>query len=149
MTIHIFIIMVFLISWPLTGFSHGVSGSSGSGGIAITAEYDDGSPMSYAETEITAPDSNQLFSSGWTDRNGRFCFFPDVKGLYQIIVEDAMGHRLEMSVPVDSDMKMDYNSRNDVRVNQVMIRYEKIIMGLTLLFFLFGCIFWYKGRKTN
>lgn len=141
--------MAFLISWPFSGFCHGVSGSISSGGVAITAEYDDGSPMSYAETEIKAPDSDLLFSSGWTDRNGRFCFFPDVKGIYQVVIQDGMGHRLQVDVPVDANMKPEPIDRNNSKINRIFIRYEKIMMGLTVLFFLSGCVLWYKGNQNK
>jgi nickel transport protein len=74
----VFLAMIFLR--PPFLYGHGARGEVGSGGIVVSAEYDTGEPMSYAKVKISAPGAELTFQSGRTDRNGRFCFFPDGPG---------------------------------------------------------------------
>ncbi len=85
---------------PLKTDAHGVSGAAAPGGMAVSAAYSDGTPMSYARVKITAPDGGPTFQSGRTDRNGRFRFYPDGLGTWTVVVDDEMGHRLEVLVPI-------------------------------------------------
>jgi nickel transport protein len=62
--------------------------------------------MSYAKVNIFAPSAKLIFQSGRIDRNGRFCFFPDGPGDWKIVVDDEMGYRLEVTVPVDETMAL-------------------------------------------
>jgi len=97
------IVIVFIVifaAYPITGMAHGVRGKVASGGVILKAEYTTGDPMSYAKVEITAPDKKIPFQIGRTDRNGRFCFYPDMPGKWKVVVSDGMGHRLEMALPV-------------------------------------------------
>jgi len=80
--------------------AHGAKGTVRDGGITVRAVYDTGEPMSYAKVKISAPQAELTFQSGRTDRNGRFCFFPDIAGEWKVIVDDEIGHRLELKVPV-------------------------------------------------
>jgi nickel transport protein len=85
---------------PSLGNAHGAKGTVRDGGIIVSAVYDSGEPMSYAKVKISAPQAELTFQSGRTDRNGRFCFFPDMAGEWKVIVDDEIGHRLELKVPV-------------------------------------------------
>jgi len=98
---------------PYGVFAHGVMSEIGAGGIVVTAEYDTGEPMSYAKVKIMAPGAKLPFQSGRTDRNGRFCFFPDKQGEWKVIVDDEMGHRLEVRVPVDKKNEVDLKSASE------------------------------------
>ena len=124
--------------------AHGVRGKVGAGGIIVTAEYDTGEPMSYAKTKIIAPNSKLTFQSGRTDRNGRFCFFPDTPGEWKIIVDDEIGHRLELSILINKDMKP---IENLIEQNPLSIPIRALI-GISFIFGIFGIFFWWKGRKT-
>ena len=86
--------MIFL-PLPLL-YAHGVKSTVEKGGIVVTAQYDTGEAMSYARVKISAPGARLTFQSGRTDRNGRFCFYPDGPGDWEMIVDDEMGHRLEV-----------------------------------------------------
>jgi len=100
------IIVLIFFTFPVSLHAHGVRGKTGRGGIVVIAEYTTGEPMSYAKVVITAPDKKIPFQIGRTDRNGRFCFSPDVPGQWVVVVSDEMGHRLEVTVPVDKHMKL-------------------------------------------
>ena len=102
-------LLVFLL--PSQFCAHGVKSFVGSGGIVVTSQYDTGEAMSYARVRILAPGAKLPFQSGRTDRNGRFCFFPDVAGDWEMVVNDEMGHRPEVNVPGDKAMKLKTDQR--------------------------------------
>lgn len=128
-------------------YAHGVSYSIGRGGMVINAAYDDGTPMSYAEAEIIQPDSDLPFASGWTDRNGRFCFLPDTKGDYNIKIDDGMGHMIKFTLPVSENIKQKTPQKEILPINSTLLRYQKIFLGLAIIVFVFGLVFWIKGRR--
>ena len=139
--------LAFLLPSPL--FAHGVKGSVKEGGLVVTAQYDTGEAMSYARVKISAPGAEFLFQSGRTDRNGRFCFFPDVAGDWQVVVDDKMGHRLEVNVPVDEAKELKTDKQAGGSAESSMSRYEKALMGLSIIFGLSGILFWWKGKKRQ
>ena len=139
----ILIIILPLLLCPIAQ-AHGVRGKVGAGGVVVTAEYDTGEPMSYAKVKILAPNSKLLFQSGRTDRNGCFCFFPDTPGTWKVIVEDEMGHRLELQFPINKRMKLKQN----VPKHKLLPIFIRALMGLSFIFGIFGVFFWWKVRKT-
>jgi len=139
-----FLSVVFLL--PGVIYAHGVRGRVDAGGIVVTAQYDTGEPMSYAKVNISAPGAKLSFQSGRTDRNGRFCFFPDGPGDWRVIVDDEMGHRLEVTVPVDETMELQADQQPGESAVSSYSRYQKAIMGVSIIFGLFGIFFWWKGR---
>ena len=139
-----FLGVVFLL--PGVIYAHGVKGKVGSGGMVVTAQYDTGEPMSYAKVNISAPGAKLTFQSGRTDRNGRFCFFPDGPGDWKVVVDDEMGHRLEVTVPVDETMALQANQQSGESVGSSCDRYQRALMGISIIFGIFGIFFWWKGR---
>ena len=99
-----FLAMIFLL--PPAVYAHAVRGKISAGGLVVTAEYDTGEPMSHAKVKILAPGAKLTFQSGRTDRNGRFCFFPDTGGDWKVVLDDEIGHRLEVMATVDEAMKL-------------------------------------------
>jgi len=139
------LISIFLLL-PKLSLAHGVEGeiSVEKGGIVVVAEYDTGEPMSYAKVEIFSPNSKLPFQSGRTDRNGRFCFFPDSPGKWKVIVDDEIGHRLELEIPIDKSMNL--KKRELVKDNYLPIP-VRALMGLSFIFGISGIFFWWKGLK--
>lgn len=139
---------VILLSSQLI-YAHGVASKITTGGIVVSAMYDTGEAMDYARVTISAPGANLKFQSGRTDRNGRFCFFPDVSGDWNVVVDDEMGHRLEVHVPVDEAMALQANRENGNAGRGFLTRCEKAVMGISIIFGILGILFWWKGRKTK
>ena len=135
----------FLLPTPL--YAHGVNGKVDAGGVVVTAEYDSGEAMSYAKVKISAPGAKITFQSGRTDRNGRFSFFPDTPGDWKVVVDDEMGHRLELNVPVDETLVFQDNQQRGETGESSSSRYEKALMGISIIFGISGTFFWWKGRK--
>lgn len=131
-------------------WSHGVLGRVGSGkGILVEAEYDDGEPMTYASIEIFDSEENLPFQSGRTDRNGRFLFCPDKMGDWKVVVTDGMGHRLALKTNIDKMfnlVKTNEQQANDIN-ERSFSRYERALMGISIIFGISGIFFWWRGRK--
>jgi nickel transport protein len=128
-------------------YAHGVTSKIDTGGIVVSAMYDTGEPMDYARVTVSAPGANLKFQSGRTDRNGKFCFCPDVSGDWKVVVDDEMGHRLEVNVPVDEVMALRANPENGSSGPSFLTRCEKTVMGVSIIFGISGILFWWKGRS--
>jgi nickel transport protein len=133
-----------------TAWSHGVQGVvDHCDGYLVKAAYDDGEPMSYAAVEIKAPDSDIVFQTGRTDRNGHFMLVPDQAGQWQIVVKDEMGHRLALALQVAGETatpKGDAPRSESTSVR--MGRSEKIMLGLSIILGLFGFLYGWQARRT-
>jgi nickel transport protein len=129
--------------------AHGVTGDVGSGGVVVSARYNTGEAMSYAKVRIAAPGTDIPFQSGRTDRNGRFCFFPDTQGDWRVVVDDEMGHRLQVTVPVDEGGLLKKGEGAAPVVKSMLSRYENALIGISLIFGLSGLFFWWKAKKTS
>lgn len=132
---------------PLLLYAHGVSGKVDAGGIVVSAQYDTGEPMSYARVNISAPGAKLQFQSGRTDRNGRFCFFPDAAGEWKVVVDDEMGHRLEVMVPIDETKVLKSNQEHGEASESSLSKYQKALMGICIIFGIFGCLLGWKCYK--
>lgn len=130
-------------------YAHGVRGKTGKGGIVVIAEYTTGEPMSYAKVNISAPGSKLSFQSGRTDRNGRFCFFPDAPGQWKVVVDDEIGHRLEVNVAVNKLLEIKSNQQNAGPFLGRLSEYERVLMGVSIIFGIAGIIFWWRGKRSR
>ncbi|WP_157237972.1 hypothetical protein [Desulfobacter curvatus] len=129
-------------------WGHGTEGlTEKAEGILISAGYDDGEPMSYAEVEIIGPDSDTPFQKGRTDRNGMFMFRPDRNGLWQIIVSDGMGHRLALEREITDGNGGIKAATPAESVSRKASRPQGIIMGMSIIFGLFGIAYGWKARS--
>lgn len=141
------VLSIALINIPYSipySFAHGVEGiSEGAGGAAIRAMYDGGEAMSYAKVTISAPDSKTVFQTGRSDRNGRFCFFPDVPGIWKVVVEDGIGHRLEMPINVDQAKKAHEQQPQSAGLNKT----SKAFFGISIILFMTSLFIWLNAKK--
>lgn len=139
--------LLILVSLAVTSpvSAHTIRYTTGTGGMVVTAFFDDGRPARDMFVSIFAPGQDERFQSGKTDRNGRFAFFPDRSGTWEILVYDRMGHRLEIKMPVDSTLRLKEDEkayRSD--------RGLKILTGLGVIAVLFsGLRLLKKQNKAN
>jgi len=127
--------------------AHGVSGTASRGGIVIAASYDSGDPMSYSKVTIFAPGVKLSFQGGRTDRNGRFCFFPDGPGQWKVLIDDGIGHRMSLPVFVDEGLNMLPESA-DAHIPIHMKNVERAFMGVCLIFGATGIVYGLRARRT-
>jgi|GEM_PF-733425 hypothetical protein len=85
--------MIFLLG-ALPAAAHGVETRIlAQGAATVEFRFADGTPMAFAEALVTAPGApDEPAAAGRTDRNGRFSFFPDRDGDWQVEVHDEGGH---------------------------------------------------------
>jgi len=105
--------------------------------------------MSYGGVEISAPDSKLPYQSGFTDRNGLFCFQPDSPGEWQLIISDELGHRIRLKTMVNRDMVLAQDKAGNAYSGQAMGKTGGIVTGLALIFGLSGCLAWWQSRKKK
>ena len=118
-------------------------------GVCVTASYDTDEAMSYAAVTIRAPEKGLDFQTGRTDRNGRFCFFPDGNGEWEVIVSDGMGHRLEMVVPVEQASNAVEIKTTGHEAGESSSKFEKVVMGISIIFGISGCLLWWGSRRRG
>lgn len=134
-----------------TGWPHGVEGHvEKAEGWCLTAQYDDGEPMSYAAVEIRAPGLEIPFQGGRTDRNGRFMFRPDGRGLWQAVVTDGLGHRktYDMAIGDEKAGQGTGEARSPADCGEAN-RPLKVIVGLSVIMALFGFLYGWKARRAR
>lgn len=144
--------MAFILTFAHICSAHGVSGSIvEKTGFLVMVEYDDGEPMAYASMEIHNLKEKLPFQSGWTDKNGRFMFLPDAPGEWQVVVSDGMGHQVALNASVTENMVMsrEMDQNDGISHGRSFSRYENALMGISVIFNIFGFLFWWKGRKNN
>ena len=133
-----------------TAWTHGVRGRiTSEAGILVEAEYDDGDPMSYSAVEVSNLKEKLPFQTGRTDRNGKFLFLPDKSGDWKVVINDGMGHRLVVKTSIDESINLNKSSGQSDSITDggSLSRYEKVLMGITMIFGIFGFLFWWNGRK--
>jgi nickel transport protein len=69
--------------------------------VIVENRYAGTEAAAYAAVEIFSPaDARQEFQNGRTDAAGRFSFVPDRGGEWRYVVDDEIGHRVEVKIPV-------------------------------------------------
>jgi nickel transport protein len=140
-------LMVLLLSCQV--LAHGVQGTVQSGGLAVACRYSTSEPMDYAKVTVLAPGSSQPFQVGHTDKNGRFCFFPDAPGEWRVTAEDGMGHRLEVKVPVTDQNTLKTLPPAAGADSVAHTRSLRVLTGLSAIFGLSGLLFWIQGIRAK
>ena len=85
--------------------------------------------------------------SGRTYRNGRFCFFPDSPGDLEVVVDNEMGHRLEVIVPVNETRKLKTAQQAGWLSESSFCMFEKALMGICIIFGISGILFWWRAKR--
>jgi len=113
--------------------------------VLITAAYDDGEPMSYADVKIYSPASEKIeHQNGRTDKNGRFAFVPDLSGEWKITIDGGMGHVINTTFAVDEALAMVRKEETGT----VCPKWHGIITGLGVIFGLCGFVYYFRARKS-
>lgn len=143
-------IMLLMLLWfPSRAPAHGVEGTMQPGGLSVACRYSTGEPMSYAKVSLFPPGQSQPFQVGYTDKNGRFCFYPDSLGEWRLTADDGMGHRLEVKVPV-TDLKAQNPAPPAPAGTRVADTLGlRVLAGLAVILALSGFLFWYQGLRAR
>jgi nickel transport protein len=143
------VMLLVVLMFPRQVLAHGVEGDVQPGGLTVGCRYNTGEALSYAKVTVKSPATPQTFQVGNTDRNGRFCFFPDALGEWRVTAEDGMGHRLEVKIPVTdlNSLKTIPPSAQGGRVSDTMTL--RVLTGLSVILGLSGLLFWWQGLRIQ
>jgi nickel transport protein len=141
------IIVVAILIFPISLFSHGVDIVLINGGTGIEARYDSGDPIVHADVIVYSPESKKYddpFQVGITDRNGRFLFFPDADGKWKVVVNDGTGHGGTKYIIIN-----DSSIVQDEAIEKPAGRSIKILSGIMVIFGLTGILFFALARRDR
>lgn len=63
------------------------------------------------------------------------------------MVDDEMGHRLEVKVPVDETVVFQENQPRKEAAENPLSRYQRVLTGISIIFGIFGTILGWKGYR--
>lgn len=130
--------------WSTTSLAHGVSHTVFEGAFGIEVRYDDRTPMQHSEVKVFSPlDTETEFQQGFTDKNGRFTFFPESTGTWRVVVDDGMGHAASENIEIKEVMKLvGYDSPR-------FSRCQGLVIGVSVIFGIFGIIAFFLARRAS
>ena len=137
-------VLLLVLGCPVLCLGHGVKHEIFAVGTGIKATYSDETPMAYCDVEIFAPDAADTeYQTGITDRNGCFAFVPDTSGVWQVKVDDGMGHLVTAEISVDSLRAESTGTRHG------RDRVSSLIVGISVIFGLFGVFALFRNARRT
>lgn len=113
-------------------------------GISVKVFYDRDNPASYSQYELFGPGDQEPHQVGRTDKNGFLSFLPDRPGTWKVKVwgESSHGfHGVTIDVKVDSAFQIESFGK------PLVATHTKLIVGVSLIFGLFGIYALWRSRK--
>ncbi len=141
--------LIFAISLLFVGsraFSHSVNYEVVPKGVSVKIFYSEKDPASYSEYEIFGPEDREPHQVGRTDRNGFVSFFPERPGIWKVKVlgESSHGfHGVTIDVRVDESLRVESYSK------PLAATHTKLIVGVSLIFGIFGLYALLKARRGS
>ena len=128
-----------------TGFAlaHGIDALPIEGGRGVAVRYADGSPASFAEVKVRAPEGGAVFQEGLTDREGRFVFFPATSGVWRVAVDDGMGHAVEVDLPFQVAAASEASPARTRATKSTAL-----VTGIAVIWALFSSYGWWRARRA-
>ncbi len=115
-------------------------------GISAKIFYSPRDPASYSEFEIYGPGDTEPYQVGRTSRTGFLSFLPDRPGTWRIKVlgESTHGfHGITFDIKVDKAFDLESFDK------PLVAMHTKVIVGISVIFGLFGIISLYLSRKRK
>jgi len=135
---------LFMSLFILSGvcYGHGVKYLRLKGGVGIEAKYSDGMPLSFSSAKVFSPGNPDAeFQTGYTDKNGRFMFFPDMEGIWKVEINDGMGHGVVTNIDVGEIV--------EVKEGAGFTLLEKILIGIAIIWGITGTLFYIAGKRYS
>jgi len=138
-----------IMAFTVLAFAHGVGIKvvEQSPFIKTESSYSGDEPIAHAQAVVFAPDEKETeFQRGRTDTYGFFVFIPDRAGDWRFAVDDEMGHRKEIVIPVTEEFLKgdDFGDQDD---ETEVPTYFKIILGLSLIIGITGIFYGVKAKQ--
>ena len=108
--------------------------------VVLSALYGGSEPAAFCQVSVRAPSKPEAeFQTGRTDARGRFAFVPDGPGDWKVVVDDEMGHRVELQVRWSG-------SGGGVPDAAGQPLWQKALTGASLLLGVTGLWLWWRVR---
>jgi len=108
--------------------------------VVLSAVYGGSEPAAFCQVSVRSPSKlGAEFQTGRTDARGRFAFVPDSPGDWSVVVDDEMGHRLELQVRWNGSA----GEAPDAAAQPI---WQKALTGASLLLGLTGLWLWWRVR---
>lgn len=145
--LNLFILFVGIMGWANgTLLAHTIHYEVQPKGISAKIFYTKDDPASYSEYEIYGPGDTEPYQIGRTNRAGFLSFLPDRTGTWKIKVlgESSHGfHGITFEVKVDKAFELESFEK------PLVAKHTKVIVGVSVIFGLFGIISLYLSRKKK
>jgi nickel transport protein len=141
--------------WPLCAHDLQTRVESKPPFVILHASFEGEEPASFLSVTVHAPASAQVkadaFQTGRTDFQGRFVFQPTAPGDWRLVVDDEMGHRVELVAAVPT---LDAASTHQPPANAVPApggrsTTDRLLIGLSILFGAAGLLYGWTARKRT
>ncbi|WP_200763026.1 hypothetical protein [Nitrosophilus alvini] len=110
--------------------------------VVVAFSFGGEGDFSYQSYEVYAPKSDIPFAVGRSDKLSRVVFIPDRKGEWRVKVMSEDGHGAEIKVVIDKEFGVKEYSQSFFE------RFQKIFVGVALIFGIFGLLTIIKRRKN-
>jgi len=111
--------------------------------IAVSFAFADRSDFSYQAYELYAPGDKIPYQVGRTDRESTLCFRPTTPGVWTLKAFGEDGHGATVDITVDDRFALAGYER------PLFEKFQKVFVGLALIFALFGGLYFYKTRRKQ
>lgn len=136
---------IFITASPI--HSHSIHYDVQQKGISVKIFYAKDNPASYSEYELLGPGDKEPHQIGRTDKNGFLSFLPDRAGTWKVKAwgESTHGfHGVTIDIEVNQAFQVESFSK------PLVATYTKLVVGISLIFGLFGIYaLWKSRRKTS
>lgn len=117
--------------------------------VIVKATYAGTEVVPFAKVQIFAPSSpGSEYQTGVTDKQGHFSFVPAEPGAWRIVVDDETGHRREATATVPAGI-VPTSELPPSPDPAPAPRWERVVLGLSLLFGATGFLYGWKARKPT
>ena len=129
-----------LVAGALVAHDLSVGQRQEGGAVILTAIYGGSEPAAFCQVSVRAPGKPEAeYQTGRTDARGRFAFVPEGTGDWRVVVDDELGHRLELTVSWSG-------SASGGPTTAAQPIWQKALTGASLLLGLTGLWLWWRVR---
>jgi nickel transport protein len=112
--------------------------------VIVRCAYAATDPAAYAAVLVYRPNETETeYQNGRTDANGVFSFVPDRAGEWLFVVDDELGHRVEVRIPVEKTAAGMTASSSPAPLTTS----QKLFLGLAAVLGLTGLAYGYTARR--
>jgi len=133
-----------LICLCFTAFAHNLEHSTThQESIVVSYNFLGGGEFSYQDYEIYPPNKDIPYQVGRTNAESKIVFIPNQKGVWKIKAFSQDGHGKIITINVDKILQ-----QKNVQASTIA-QFIKPLVGLVVIFAIFGFIYLFKRRKIE